>query len=377
MGHPHFRRQRIFEMPENSIFESKTIACTAPFGAGGLGRHLKELAEDAVARGERVACYSFGPADAGPRNTAIPMTLPNWLLSRTPLRFSPGWSQCVANSYFDRAVARLLEKPEGPSVFVGFGGRAFRSMCRAKELGFGRLELVSASSHVRNVQRLHAIASARWPIEANWLNEHQILRTLREYEMADRIIVASDYTRKSFVDQGIPESKIVYFPMTADPRYALAGASRQPRTDGIFRIVYTGSLTVYKGIPLLIEAFGQLRERPAELTLVGGSSSRGMRRYLEAAVRNDPRIQAAPGDPLPHLLHADLYIHPSYEDGFAYAAAEALACGVPILVTEDTGMKEHIHSFDQGEIVPTGNVAALVCAIRRRLYPLPEPRIFR
>jgi glycosyltransferase involved in cell wall biosynthesis len=56
-------------------------------------------------------------------------------------------------------------------------------------------------------------------------------------------------------------------------------------------------------------------------------------------------------------------VHPSYEDGFAYAPAEALACGVPVLVTEDTGMKELLEDQRAGLVLPTGDLAALREAI--------------
>jgi glycosyltransferase involved in cell wall biosynthesis len=62
---------------------------------------------------------------------------------------------------------------------------------------------------------------------------------------------------------------------------------------------------------------------------------------------------------LPHLQQADVYVHPSYEDGFAYAPMEALACGVPVIVTQDTGMKEHVNEGVNGFVIPTGNVAAI------------------
>jgi glycosyltransferase involved in cell wall biosynthesis len=65
---------------------------------------------------------------------------------------------------------------------------------------------------------------------------------------------------------------------------------------------------------------------------------------------------------LPHLRQARLCVHPAYEDGFAYAPAEALACGVPLIVSEDTGMKELIGDGD-GLVVPSGDVATLAEAI--------------
>jgi glycosyltransferase involved in cell wall biosynthesis len=84
-----------------------------------------------------------------------------------------------------------------------------------------------------------------------------------------------------------------------------------------------------------------------------------MRRFLARVTRDDPRVRVAPGDPLPHLRRADVYVHPSYQDGFAYAVAEAIACGVPVIVTEDTGAKERVVEGVNGWVVPTGSVAAI------------------
>src|SRR5262249_12415701 len=108
-----------------------------------------------------------------------------------------------------------------------------------------------------------------------------------------------------------------------------------------------------------LEAFHQLADPQAELVLVGGSGSRGMRRHLDACRRRDPRIRVCPGDPLPHLWRADVLVHPSYQDGFGYSPMEALACGVPVVVTDQTGMKEHAREAFNGSVVPAGDIAAL------------------
>ncbi|HSH94205.1 MAG TPA: glycosyltransferase [Roseimicrobium sp.] len=145
--------------------------------------------------------------------------------------------------------------------------------------------------------------------------------------------------------------------MRTDPRFR-PGPSALP-DDGVFRIVYTGSLTVMKGIPVLIDAFQQLGLKESELRLIGGWSTRGMRKYMREAMAKDQRIHLSPGDPLPHLQRANAYVHPTWEDGWAYAAAEAVACGVPTIVTADTGMKEIIADGKTGYVVPTGDAAAI------------------
>ena len=198
-------------------------------------------------------------------------------------------------------------------------------------------------------------ARSRHPLEGSWASR-LLERNLAEYAQADRVYYASRYIRESFLEQGFPEERLAGFPLTPDPRYELAGA-REPSDR--FEIVYVGSLAVHKGVPLLIDAVRRLSQADIRLRLVGGWATPGVRRFVQRACATDRRIVVCPGDPLPHLRAARLYAHPAYEDGFGYAPAEALAAGVPLLVSEDTGMKELIAPGRNGLILPTGDLDAL------------------
>ncbi len=88
-------------------------------------------------------------------------------------------------------------------------------------------------------------------------------------------------------------------------------------------------------------------------------------------MKRNPCIHVAPGGPLPALQHADVFVHPTYEDGPGYALMEALACGVPVVVTEDTGMKEYVQEEINGHVVPTGSWKALLERMEHlRRHPL-------
>ena len=108
------------------------------------------------------------------------------------------------------------------------------------------------------------------------------------------------------------------------------------------------------------EAFEAFPHPSKELIIVGGWGTRSMRKYMEAWLADEDRITLAPGDPLPHLQRADAFVHPAYQDGFGYAPMEALACGVPVIVTSDTGMKEYVDEGVNGYVIPTGSAKALV-----------------
>ncbi len=345
----------------------RVIACRTAYGKGGLGQHFAQLVEESRASGELTSylSHTLKPGDEKIARTVDFVKL-RFLKKYTPLRFSPQWAAYVGERIFDRRIANALDiKAE---AFMGFVGKSLYSFEKARSLGYGTLELIAANSHVRNVQRMHAIAAKRHGVRDTWLNEALARKTMREYEMADLIYTHATYTRQSLIDEGISPAKLRSTNLTVHPKFVRPA---QKPNDGIFRVVYAGRVDVTKGIPLLIKAFSNLSTQQAELTLVGGCATRKMKTWFGKMINGDPRIKFAPGDPLKPFQEADVYVHPSYEDGFAYAPMEALACGVPAIVTEDTGMKEHIVPGENGYIVPTGDWEAMLERMEQiRKYPL-------
>jgi glycosyltransferase involved in cell wall biosynthesis len=331
----------------------KTIACSAPYDNGGLGQHFSQLVET-TRQQDDLACYyssSCKPHDALGYQIKTPIS--PWL-PYSPFRYSPGWINYLSGELFDRTVAAQLTSAQ---AFEGFGGQSLHCFRRARQQGCQVLHLQAANSHVEHVYHQHQQAIQRFGIEQSWLNQAQCQKTIQEYQLADVIHVASEYTRQTFLAAGLPPEKLQRLKLDIHSRFT---PPQNCPDDGVFRIVYVGSITVMKGIPILLEAFSRLSGQDIQLTLVGGWATHGMRRYIQSWLARDPRIQIAPGDPLPHLHRANVCAHPTYEDGFAYAPMEALACGVPVIVTEDTGMKEYVQEGVNGYVVPTGNWEALL-----------------
>jgi glycosyltransferase involved in cell wall biosynthesis len=240
---------------------------------------------------------------------------------------------------------------------MAFAGRALQVSKRARELGYEQIELISPTSHISNVFKQHGKAQSISQIADSWLTETTRDRILQEYDEADYIYVHSDYTKQSFLDAGTHPDKIRTTKLVPNPRFIPPSSEIE---KSAFRIVYVGRIDSSKGIHLLINAFKQIQNRNAELRIMGGWTSRAMKKYIQGEIRSDPRITVGPGDPLPILHRANVLVHPSFEDGFGYAPLEALCCGVPVIVTEDTGMKEFVVSGDNGFIVPSGEVQPIV-----------------
>jgi glycosyltransferase involved in cell wall biosynthesis len=351
-------RARAHSLQEEALPSGRVVvSCPAPFGVGGLGRHLEEIVAALDRRGEPHEFISKPAIDSGsddpsrrPYSRALTTAL------AIPTRFSPALRMWKGSARFDRDTARRLPPADH---LIAFNGTALSQFRAGRRAGMESISLMSANSHMRRVIRQHHRAYRQYPVERPWATR-LLKRNLAEYAAAQRIYVASSYVWESFLEEGYPAELLTLFPLTPHPRYESAGAHARSDT---FDIAYVGSLTVHKGVPLLIDAFRRLRHADVRLVLVGGWKTPSMRRFIEGACAEDGRISVRPGDPLPHLRRARLCVHPAYEDGFAYAPAEALACGVPVIVSEDTGMKDLISADRHGVVLPTGDLGALTEAI--------------
>lgn len=333
------------------------VACSVGYGEGGLGRHFAHWVDAAAASGNPFTYLTRHRGHDGPPGCR---TLPDPVLSRLlalpPYRWRPDHACGLSSRRFDRAAAAALRDLPPADRVTAFAGEAFR-IFQAAPAGAAR-ELVAANSHLAHVRRRHqrAAEDPLGPREPSWLGEAAVRGALREYERADRIWVGSEYSRRSFLEAGLPADRLARAEYGLPARF-VPPASRHPEAD--FEVAYVGSLTAVKGVPLLVEAFRRLDLPGSRLTLVGGPATRPMRRYL-AQIAADRRIRIAPGDPLPVLQRAHVLVHPAWEDGLAYAPLEALSCGTPVIVTEDTGMCEYVEEGANGFVVPTGSVEALV-----------------
>src|SRR5262245_55845092 len=214
------------------------MSCSAAYGAGGTGRHFAEIVE----RYRRAGTLSryFSPA-CRPGDEAfaeiVREPVAQLLVRYTPLRFSQGWCSHLSSDLFDRAVARRLE--QRVDEFVGFNGQALRTFRRAEALGCQRFGLIAATAHVNRVARQHTRALAYCAeVEPGWLHPAQLRKTLLEYQRAETIYVGSDYSRQSFIAEGIAPDQLVRLHYPLDPRFV-------PGAEGPgegFRVVYTGSL---------------------------------------------------------------------------------------------------------------------------------------
>ncbi|MDQ1375715.1 MAG: hypothetical protein QOJ09_3053 [Actinomycetota bacterium] len=264
---------------------------------------------------------------------------------------------CLA---FDFAASRAISSQA--RGFTGFASHSLLSLRRARQLGISHLGLAAPNSHVDNLWRQQNLARSLYPIDRGWLTAHLRKRTVKEYELADAIFISSEYQRASFLESGVDPGKLIRFDLRPLPQFK---PREQRPTADTFNIVYVGRIDLIKGIPVLLDAFASVARPDWRLTVMGNFSSRGLRTFVTERVQRDHRITLLEyGDPLEVMRGAHVFAHPSFEDGFGYAPMEALAVGVPVIVTDQTGMAEHVDEGVNGSVVPAGDVEVLAERLR-------------
>lgn len=270
---------------------------------------------------------------------------------------------------FDNFVA---QKDLRCDAFHGFEGCSMLSMKKAKALG-AKIVLDEAMCHVDCIQEVMREEHRRLNLPfADYLKENSALtrRKREEYELADLVIVPSEKIRKDFIARtGRDAASVICIPLGVD----LQRFSPQPsaRQDSIFRVLCVGIVGLRKGIHYLLEAFKQLKLPNAELLIISPIEKEFLP-VLEKYSGLYRHIWSMPNNQLSQYYNdSSVFVLPSVFDSFGFVTLEAMACGVPVIVTENCGLQPR--DGVDGFVVPIRSVEA----IKEKLlyfYEQPEKR---
>jgi len=170
---------------------------------------------------------------------------------------------------------------------------------------------------------------------------------------ANAIAFGADPRRMSLIRPGVDVSS-----------FAPNGGRRDPHEP--LRVVCVGTLRSIKDHASAVRAIQQLRERniPATLQIIGGEPSRALgepsaRAAIERALKEKPQVDCVRlRGKLPRrdvravLAASDVLLHLSLSEGFSVALIEAMACGLPVVVSDYAGAREAVDDGVHGFVVP-------------------------
>jgi len=351
-------------------------------GAGGLGVQSANAVAGLAIGSDRVHAFGLGYKPVWPVTKSeniiwhqAPITVPAWASRFTPLRWRQGDLQYQNDAGLGRWAANEIERLR-PQICYAFTQVALESLRWARRVGIPAI-LESPNGHIRNFRSVYERESELWCGQKynGHPNAAMVERVEEEYELADWIRVSSEWSKQSLIAGGVPAHKIVVLqqPVNLHRFQPKPANHHEPQTERL-RLCFVGSLDLRKGFVYLLQAAKAVEVDRLELEFVGATGNRCCAQ-LFARESIGVRQSCQPGDPLPAYHRADLFVLPTLEDGSPFAVAEAMACGLPVIVTDSCGSAEWVRPGLSGWIVPPGQVEPLAAALEDALSrrgELPE-----
>jgi glycosyltransferase involved in cell wall biosynthesis len=279
--------------------------------------------------------------------------------------------------WFDRWALKQIRPGDHVISSYGYANNCFKF---ARENG-GKTFLDGGNSHPENFWNIIAEEHRRWNCPYPPVARHHYERSLAMMEHVDFVLSPSAFVTRSFLERGFKPEQILrnVYPVNL----SCFAPAREPRPCvRPLTLVCTGSLSLRKGTPYLLEAFRLVQKKfPSARLLLTDAVQDNVKPVL--AKYRDLPIEWSPPLPHPqlaaHLQGADLFVLPSLEEGLVRTACEALACGLPAILTPNTGTNDFIQPGVNGEIVPIRDPQAIADAVfkwaEKILAPGWQPRV--
>jgi glycosyltransferase involved in cell wall biosynthesis len=249
----------------------------------------------------------------------------------------------LINLYIHKIFAILLIKEINTyDLFITWAGNSlefYKSNTLKKNLKKKITILECGSTHilhkVKVMKRLYRQNNFKFII-----NKDFIKRELEEYKLAKYVVVPSNYAKKTFKSFGINENKIFVNPYGVDKKvFYIDNLYTQQKTK--IKILFCGNASLRKGFHLLIDASKYFSNMNIQLIHIG-SVEREIRSYMRKKNINSFVFlgQKKQKELFKFYNQADALILPSLEEGLALVQLQSLACGTPIISSDQAGVDD-------------------------------------
>ena len=273
------------------------------------------------------------------------------------------WIDFAACRLFDRWAAVSLPDVRADAV-IACEISALDTFREARRRGMITL-LDAPSLHHSAQDRLHGTT------DPPALHRRIVRIKEAEIALADHVLTVSELARQTYLDAGVPAAKVHAVTLGADTELfaPAAGGEPEPRP---FTFLFAGAAIHRKGFDLLLDAFARVAAAEPEVRLClvgpGGDAAHLLDRAPAGRITacgptDQPGLAAA-------LRRAECLVLPSRNDSYGMVVAEALASGVPALVSEMVGAKDLVREGETGWVVPVEDVEALT---ERMLWCVRHP----
>jgi len=347
------------------------------------------LADSWVTAGEANLLKSFAPNVAARRSGLIPDALVRRANAgrfvyeaRVRLQRMSYWDACAYRiSWFGKWCAGQLDSLDGTTVF-SYSYNAQWPFEAARKKGMRCvLDLIDLAWMEEEITRQAAADYLSLDLGKTIDAPKEYWEGLRrEIEMADRIIVNSEWSRKNWIEAGVDAAKLVEIPLVYERAESSVGSmqsseeagsmehgarSMEKRPNTRLQALFLGSVILRKGVGQLFDAIRMLRNEPVDFTFAGPV---GVRIPDDISSLSNVRFLGAVDKATAERLYceSDVFLFPTLSDGFGLTQLEALAHGLPVIASMHCGqVVEHgLSGVVLGEVVPEAIAEAIAGLLR-------------
>jgi glycosyltransferase involved in cell wall biosynthesis len=337
------------------------ISVDRPFHCVLLANSLERLGPSVEIYTSAPRRFYKGLSDSIPTHLVpSPLQIASYVFNRAMPRTLANLDTC----FFDKTVAARIGRPD---LYIGWATEALYAARQAKKRG-GCFVLDRACPHRDFQEGLVERESERlgvpYQAQSQWFRDRQ----LEEYELAEAILVPSEYTARTFPER--LRGKLVKAP--------LLGRCSEPKTikksrNATFTVGVVGGAPARKGYLYLLKAWSKLAFPNAKLLL----RSENFTNYpaLRELLRGISNVEFV--DYVPNISdfyqRCDVFVLPSVDDGFGMALIEAMLNGRACITTSNTGASELMTNGRDGIVIDPADEDQLAAALLR-LYENEDVR---
>jgi glycosyltransferase involved in cell wall biosynthesis len=255
------------------------------------------------------------------------------------------------NICFDKIVSKKIQNINF-DVFIGYEMGCLECFRYCKHMG--KLCVLDLAMVAYNYQLGYLEAYNDQSLSKRIKKE--IKQKSEEIELADYIFVPSEIVKSSLLELNVSKDKILKVPYGVN--IDLFKPKKYYSKDRKLKILYVGAVEKRKGIEILLEAIKRINSKDIELFVVGKvtDAKKEIKKYtglfsLLGYLHHDMIVKL--------YQECDIFVLPSFLEGFSQVIMEAMASGLPVIVSDKTGVSEIIEDGESGFIVPSGDIEKL------------------
>jgi len=287
----------------------------------------------------------------GLNDSKITLTILPEITSKILSKINCDLPNFYAQRVHDKIVSLLL-RPNSYDAIIGYETQALSSFKKAKKHGAITI-LDAASIYYQTVAKINEdnnyIIRPKEKVK-NIYKEGKVKS--EELKYTDYIIALSEFSKKSYINGGFPESRIRTISLGINISLF---SQKESYANEKFEIIFVAGIRHLKGIKDLIEAFESLNLNNSLLTIVGNKSD--AYDYVEKHLsENIKYISHVDHKKLSKLYqNASIFVLPTYIDSFPQVVFEAMSCGTPVITTTHSAAHEILNDGDDGFIIEPGD----------------------